>query len=60
VRLIDEARIAQDGSTLSGDKIDYLVSQRTVRAAGTPGAEGAGRVEVVIPPENLRSRQSDD
>jgi len=31
-----------------------------VRAAGTPGTEGAGRVEVVIPPENLRSRQSDD
>jgi lipopolysaccharide export system protein LptA len=60
VRLIDNARIAQDGSTLSGNQIDYLVTQRTVRAAGTPGAEGADRVEVIIPPENLRSRQPDE
>ena len=60
VRLLEDARIAQDGSTLSGSQIDYLVSQRTVRAAGTPGAEGTGRVEVVIPPENLRSDVSDD
>ena len=54
VRLLEDARIAQDGSTLSGNQIDYLVTQRTVRAAGTLGAEGTGRVEVVIPPENLR------
>ena len=59
VRLLEDARIAQDGSILSGSQIDYLVSQRTVRAAGTPGAEGTGRVEVVIPPENLRSDTSD-
>ena len=51
--------MAQDGSTLSGRQIDYLVSQRTVRAAGTPDAEGTGRVEVVIPPENLRGNTSD-
>ena len=59
VRLLKNARIAQDGSTLSGSQIDYLVSQRTVRAAGTPGAGGTGRVEVVIPPENLRGDASD-
>ena len=59
VRLLEDARIAQDGSTLSGSQIDYLVNQRTVRAAGTPGAEGTGRVEVVIPPENLRGNGSD-
>ncbi len=59
VRLLEDARIAQDGSTLSGSQIDYLVSERTVRAAGTPGAAGTGRVEVVIPPENLRSDASD-
>ena len=59
VRLLKNARIAQDGSTLSGSQIDYLVSQRTVRAAGTPGAKGASRVEVVIPPENLRGDASD-
>ena len=59
VRLLDDARIAQNGSTLSGDQIDYLVSQRSVRAAGTTGSDGQGRVEVVIPPENLRTGASD-
>ena len=59
VRLLEEARIAQNGSTLSGSQIDYLVSERTVRAAGTPGAEGDRRVEVVIPPENLRKNSPD-
>jgi lipopolysaccharide export system protein LptA len=60
VRLIDEARIAQDGSVLSGDRIEYLVTQRKVKAAGTPGAGGEGRVEVVIPPENLRRPPGND
>ena len=40
VRLLEEARIAQNGSTLSGTQIDYLVSERTVRAAGDPGRRG--------------------
>ncbi len=60
VRLIDEARIAQDGSVLSGDRIEYLVTQRKVKAAGAPGASGEGRVEVVIPPENLRRPPGND
>ena len=59
VRLLEEARIAQNGSTLSGNQIDYLVSQRSVRAQSAPGASGEGRVEVVIPPENLRNNGSD-
>ena len=59
VRLLEDALIAQNGSTLSGDQIDYLVSQRSVRAAGTTGSNGQGRVEVVIPPENLRTSASD-
>lgn len=59
VRLLEDARIAQNGSTLSGNQIDYLVSERSVKAAGTPGISGEGRVEVVIPPENLRSNAAD-
>jgi lipopolysaccharide export system protein LptA len=59
VRLLEEARIAQNGSTLSGNQIDYLVSERTVRAAGMPGTAGESRVEVVIPPENLRNTPTD-
>jgi len=54
VRLIDEARIIQDGSVLSGDRIEYLVTQKKVKAAGSTSSRGEGRVEVVIPPENLR------
>lgn len=59
VRLLEKARIAQNGSTLSGNQIDYLVSERTVRAAGMPGTAGENRVEVVIPPENLRNTPTD-
>ena len=59
VRLLEDARIAQNGSTLSGNQIDYLVSQRTVKAAGGADGPGQGRVEVVIPPENLRDSSSD-
>jgi len=60
VKLIDEARIAQNGSILSGDQIDYLVNERRVRAAGNASPAGSGRVEVVIPPENLRRPTADD
>ena len=59
VRLLEDARIAQNGSILSGNQIDYLVSQRTVKAAGGADGPGQGRVEVVIPPENLRDPSSD-
>ena len=60
VRLIDDAKIKQDGSILSGDSIDYIVSKRTVKAAGNAGSGGDGRVEVVIPPENLRTEPTND
>ena len=60
VRLRDDARVAQSGSTLSGEQIDYLLTQRRVLAAGTTGNEGQGRVQVVIPPENLRTTDRDD
>jgi lipopolysaccharide export system protein LptA len=60
VRLIDDAKIKQDGSILSGDSIDYIVSKRTVKAAGNAGSGGDRRVEVVIPPENLRTEPTND
>jgi lipopolysaccharide export system protein LptA len=59
VRLRGDARISQDGSVLSGGQIDYLVSQRKVKAAGSIDSAGEGRVEVVIPPENLRRSPAD-
>jgi lipopolysaccharide export system protein LptA len=60
VRLRGAARISQDGSILSGEQIDYLVTQRKVKAAGSADSAGEGRVEVVIPPENLRRSSADD
>ena len=60
IRLVNNARVAQDGSTLSGKQIDYLVSERKVRAVGAGIGEGETRVEVVIPPENLRGDAQDD
>ena len=60
VRLIDDAKIKQNGSILSGDSIDYIVSKRTVKAAGNGSSGGDRRVEVVIPPENLRTEPSND
>ena len=60
VRFLGNARIQQQGSTLSGSSIDYLVSERTVRAAGATDGVGRKQIEMVIPPENLRSAQIDD
>ena len=59
VRLLHDARVAQSGSTLSGERIDYLLRQRSVRAAGTKGDASKGRVQVVIPPKNLRETNLD-
>ncbi len=52
VRLLRGARIEQDGAIVSGETIDYLVSeQRVLASAGD--ADTGKRVEVVIPPEAL-------
>jgi lipopolysaccharide export system protein LptA len=60
IRLLNNARVEQDGSILSGKQIDYLVTERKVRAAGAADGEGESRVEVVIPPENLRGDAQSD
>lgn len=49
VRLITEANIEQEGATVSGDTIDYLVTEQRVVASA--GDDSGRRVEVVIPPE---------
>jgi lipopolysaccharide export system protein LptA len=49
VRLITGARIEQDGATVSGETIDYLVSEQRVLASAGDNESGR-RVEVVIPP----------
>lgn len=56
VRLISEASIQQDGATVSGETIDYLVTEQRVLASA--GDESSGRrVEVVIPPQVFQENE---
>jgi len=54
VHLQTNARIEQDGAVVSGDSIDYLITEQLVKADSDQTVEG-NRVNVVIPP----SSQSD-
>ncbi|QIB66589.1 lipopolysaccharide transport periplasmic protein LptA [Kineobactrum salinum] len=56
VQLNREARIEQEGSIVTGDRIDYLIAEQRVKADS--GQNGSGsRVEVVIP---ARAVEGDD
>jgi lipopolysaccharide export system protein LptA len=47
IELLREARVERDGSTISGDHIEYLIDSETVRARGD---RGSSRVEMVLQP----------
>ena len=49
--LLDNAQLEQDGSILKGDRIDYFINDRLVKAASEQDA--GQRVRVVIPPHKL-------
>lgn len=51
ITLTENARIEQDGATVTGVRIDYLVAEQRVQASGEAG--DGQRVEVVIPPSAL-------
>lgn len=54
--LIDNASLDQDGSSLSGNRIEYDVKRALVRANGKHNAEGeGGRIRMVIPPKKLET-----
>ena len=55
VMLREEAFIEQDGSTVTGETIDYLIRQQRVRA----DAGDSGPVEVVIPAQQLQRQEQD-
>ncbi len=51
ITLTDNASLDQDGSKITGDKIDYDINAARIEAAGSSQPEnGNGRVNVVIPP----------
>lgn len=59
--LIDNASLNQDGSSLSGNRIEYDVQKAVVKAQGGTTTKGDnGRVRMVIPPKKLQSQDKQD
>ncbi len=55
--LIDNASLNQDGSSLSGNRIEYDVQKAVVKAQGSTSTKGDnGRVRMVIPPKKLQPK----
>lgn len=50
IELLRNAQVERDGSTVSGNRIEYLIATETVKAQG--GAENQDRVEMVLQPDN--------
>lgn len=58
--LIDNASLDQDGSSLSGNRIEYDVKKALVKASGKSSTSKDGRVRMVIPPKKLQSDEEDE
>jgi lipopolysaccharide export system protein LptA len=52
VQLRQNAQVEQDGSVVTGDKIDYFIDQQLVKAAADESSTDS-RVKVTIPPHKL-------
>lgn len=59
VHLRQDARLEQDGSTVTGETIDYLISQQVVQA-NSANDSGDNRVEVVIPAHTLQQAREEE
>ncbi len=59
VHLTIDAHITQDGSSVTGDSIDYFIAEQLVKAESDKDTEG-NRVRVVIEPEVLREQEDKD
>lgn len=61
IRLNGNAKLSQEGSSLTGDRIDYDVRRSIVRARGsknTANSSEDGRIRMVIPSKALRTNKS--
>jgi lipopolysaccharide export system protein LptA len=58
VLLKGKAYIEQDGSTVTGETIEYFISKQRVKADSDQTREGS-RVEVVIPAQQLQQKKED-
>lgn len=50
--LLQDALVERDGSSVKGNRIEYLPNTQTVRAQGSLNSQ-SGRVEMILPPEQL-------
>ncbi|MET0377738.1 MAG: lipopolysaccharide transport periplasmic protein LptA [Spongiibacteraceae bacterium] len=50
--LLQDALVERDGSSVKGNRIEYLPNTQTVRAQGSLNSQN-GRVEMILPPEQL-------
>jgi len=50
--MLQDAYVERDGSSVKGNRIEYLPATETVRAQGSVNNQ-TGRVEMVLPPEQL-------
>jgi lipopolysaccharide export system protein LptA len=48
--LVEEAKVTQEGSTVTGERIVYYVQEQRVKASAGNAASGQSRVETIIPP----------
>lgn len=58
VHLRNNAHIEQDGSIVTGDSIDYYITEELVRAGSDKNREDS-RVQVVIPPQATQKEEAD-
>lgn len=57
VHLKVDAHITQDGASVTGDSIDYFISEQLVKA-DSDGDSAGNRVQVVIPPQVIREDEN--
>jgi lipopolysaccharide export system protein LptA len=55
VHLVEDASLEQQGTTLTGDRIDYDIKEEVVKARGD--ASGKERIRMVIPPSQQKEVQ---
>lgn len=57
VELLQDALVDRDKSTVKSDRIEYLLSTKTVRADTSP-TNGSGRVEMILQPNQPKSSEA--
>ena len=53
--LLEDASVTQEGTTVTGDRIEYFSKEQRVKATGGGATPGKDRVKVVIPPRRNAS-----